>query len=85
MTSEDVCPPCITLFIFTIDPPTSIVILEEQNNHVHFEPDVLLTLTCQANDAKPPANIVWKIDNKNFSSNYPGNITLWYVIVLKGL
>ena len=64
------------LFFFTIEPPLSVVILEEKGNQLNFDPNVLLTLTCQANDAKPPANIVWKIDNKNFSSNYPGNITL---------
>ena len=63
-------------FDHCIDSPISVVILEEKDSHVNFEPDVLLTLTCQANDAKPPANIVWKIDNKNFSSNYTGNITL---------
>ena len=57
-----------------LDSPVTIVILEEQENHVNFEPDILLTLTCQANDARPPANIVWKIDNKNFSSVYPGSI-----------
>ena len=64
--------PIYNLIFSTIESPESIIIFEEQDNQLNFDPNVLLTLTCKASDAKPPANIIWKIDNKNFSSIYPG-------------
>ena len=60
-------------FFLLTDKPTSVKIIEANENTVGFKPNVQLTLTCLVSDAKPQANVTWYMEDTELKAVFPSN------------